>query len=105
MIDLSTKLKQASIWVFLYALNVVTRPDLRIWNTLCPFHNLKQALKITVFTDASTENINNGVGTYSTGAQISWMIDGKSNCCPIAWQANKVKLIVRSTIAAECLSS
>ena len=61
--------------------------------------------KITVFTDASPGNINNGVGTYSTGAQISWMIDGKSNCCPIAWQANKVKLVVRSTIAAECLSS
>ena len=58
--------------------------------------------KFTVFTDASVGNINNGVG--SSGSRTLWMTDGKSNCCPIAWQANKVKLVERSTIAAECFS-
>ena len=103
MIDLSTKLKQASICDLLHALKVVTRlKDMESIVTFPQFEADFKDWKITVFTDASLGNINNGFG--STGAQILWMTDGKSNCCLIAWQANKIKRVVRSTIAAECLS-
>jgi hypothetical protein len=55
-----------------------------------------------VFSDAALGNINSGKG--STGAHIIWIKDRKGNCCPICWQANKIKRVVCSTIAAEALS-
>ena len=35
---------------------------------------------------------------------IIWLIDGTGKCCPLAWQANKIKRVVRSTITGEALS-
>ena len=32
------------------------------------------------------------------------MIDITGHCCPIAWNAHKIKRVVRSTLAAEMLS-
>ena len=58
-------------------------------------------LKIVVFTDASLGNINEGTG--STGAYIVWLMDNTGQCCPIAWNAHKIKRVVRSTLAAETL--
>ena len=57
---------------------------------------------MVVFTDASLGNINEGTG--STGAFIIWVMDKTGNCCPIAWNAHKIKIVVRSTLAAEMLS-
>ena len=42
-------------------------------------------------------------GTGSTGAHIVWLVDNRGKCCPLSWHANKIKRIVRSTIAAEAL--
>ena len=61
-----------------------------------------EGCKILALSDASLGNINNRTG--STGAHIIWLIDGTGKCCPLAWQANKIKRVVRSTIAAEALS-
>ena len=33
-----------------------------------------------------------------------FIVDGKRNSCPIDWQGNKIKRVVRSTLAAETLS-
>ena len=55
-----------------------------------------------MFSDAALGNINSGTG--STGANIIWIKDRKGKCCSICWQANKIKRVVRSTIAAEALS-
>ncbi|CAC5360729.1 unnamed protein product [Mytilus coruscus] len=44
------------------------------------------------------------VDLRSTGAHIVWIKDRIGKCCPISWQANKIKRVVRSTIAAEALS-
>ena len=59
-------------------------------------------LNIVVFTDASLGNINEGTG--STGAFNIWVMDKTGNCCPIAWNAHKIKRVMRSTLAAEMLS-
>ena len=59
-------------------------------------------LKMVVFTDASLGNINEGTG--STGPFIIWVKDKTGNCCPFAWNAHKIKRVVRSTLAAEMLS-
>ena len=38
------------------------------------------------------------------GAHIVWLVDNHGKCCPLSWHANKIKRVVRSTIAAEALS-
>ncbi len=55
-----------------------------------------------LFTDAAHANICSGVG--SVGEHIMFLVDSIGNSCPIAWQANKVKRVVHSTLAAEMLS-
>ena len=57
---------------------------------------------MVVVTDASLGNINEG--TRSTGAFIIWLMDKTGHCCPIAWNAHKIKRVVRSTLAAKMLS-
>ena len=54
------------------------------------------------FTDASLGNLNDGVG--STQGVIIWIMDKQGKCCPLFWQAKKIKRVVRSTLAAEALS-
>lgn len=58
--------------------------------------------RIVVFTDASLCNINNRTG--STATFVVWLDDSQKKCCPHAWHTNKIKRVVRSTIAAETLS-
>ena len=62
----------------------------------------EQNLKIIVYTDASFGNLNDGVD--SMGANIVFLADHRGNCIPISWEANKVKRVVKSTIAAETLA-
>ena len=61
-----------------------------------------QDWEIFVFSYAALGNINCGQG--STGAHFVWLKDHIGNCCPIFSQSNKIKRVVRSTIAAEALS-
>ncbi|CAC5365129.1 purA [Mytilus coruscus] len=85
LVDLSTKLKSALVCDLLRAIkNIGKLKDIR------PIH------------DAAFGNINDGKG--STGAHIVWIKDRIGIFCPISWQANKIKRVVRSTIAAEALS-
>ena len=46
-------------------------------------------------------NINDGSG--STLAHIVWLMDKFGHCCPIRSKANKICIVVCSTIAAEAL--
>lgn len=46
--------------------------------------------------------INDGKG--NTGVHIARTKDRIGKCCPISWQANKIKRVVWSTIAAKALS-
>jgi len=103
MIDLSTKLKQATVGDLVRATKIVN--GLKDIKSTVFFPNLNKnpsEWEIIVFTDASLGNINGGVG--STGSHIVWIIDKTGSCCPIAWQTHKIKRVVRSTIAAEALS-
>lgn len=102
LVDLSTKLKGGSVADLLQAIkNIGILKDIRPVQ-LFPSLRGKSTEEIFVFIDAALGNINSGKG--STGAHIIWIKDRKGNCCPICWQANKIKRVVRSTIAAETLS-
>ena len=62
----------------------------------------KQSLFIRVYTDASFGNLNEGVD--SMAACIVFLVDKHERCIPLDWVANKVKRVVKSTIAAETLA-
>ena len=103
MINLSTKLKEGTVGDLLRATKAINR--LKEIDSVLAFPSLKADVKdwkIVTFTDASLGNLNNGAG--STGAYIIWLMDSNRNCCPLSWKENKIKRVVRSTIAAEALS-
>ena len=102
MIQLSTKLKQGKVEDLLRAIKKVNR--MKDINSFLTFSKLNKSsvIKVVVFTDASMGNINDGTG--SIGAYIVWLLDKKRHCCPIAWNAHKIKRVVRSTLAAKTLS-
>ena len=102
MIKMSTKLKQGKVEGLTRAIKKISRlKDIQSFMTFPRLTSLED-LKIVVFTDASLGNINDGAG--STGAFIVWLMDNTGQCCPIAWNAHKIKRVVRSTLAAETLS-
>ena len=64
--------------------------DHKHWSLLC-------------YTDASLGNLNNG--TDSTGGYLVFLVNCNSGDAAILdWQANKIRRVVRSTLAAETLS-
>ena len=52
------------------------------------------------FCDASFANLPNA---GSQGGFLCFLVDRNGVYCPIAWQSRKVKRVVKSTLAAECL--
>ena len=102
MIKMNTKLKQGTVTDLVRVIKKISR--LKDFHSYMTFPRLSKTaeLKIAVFTDASLGNINEGTG--STGAFIIWLKDNTGQCCPIAWNAHKIKRVVRSTLAAETLS-
>merc|ERR1712080_27025 len=51
--------------------------------------------------DASLNNLPNG---GSQGAYIILICDNNNNVSPIKWQSKRIKRVVKSTLAAECLA-
>ena len=58
--------------------------------------------KIIAFSDASFANLNNRA---SQGANIILLIDSSGFYCPITWRSHRLKRVVSSTLAAECLAA
>ena len=57
---------------------------------------------VVSFTDASFANLPNA---GSQGSYITLLIDQNGLYSPLAWQSRKVRRVVKSTIAAECLAA
>lgn len=63
--------------------------------------NLAQCY-IVSFCDASFGSLPNG---GSQGAFITFLADLEGNYCPLAWQSRRIRRVVKSTLAAECLAA
>ncbi len=101
-IDLSTKLKAGTVADLVRARKIVR--NIMQSDTSVLFPRLSPRVRtwtIVVYTDASHANICNGTG--SVGAYVIFLTDGVVYC-PLDWHANKIKRVVRSTLAAETLS-
>ena len=59
-------------------------------------------LKLVVYSDGSFKNLCNGVASGS--GRIVFLVDENHRCSPLTWNANKLKKIVDSTLAAESMS-
>ena len=57
---------------------------------------------LVVFCDASFASLPNG---GSQGAFIVFLIDTNGIYSPLTWQSHRIKRVVKSTIAAECLAA
>ena len=60
-----------------------------------------RSIKIVTFSDSSFNNLPNG---NSQGAHIVFLADDNNSSCPVSWTSNKVKRVVKSTLAAETLA-
>lgn len=101
MIDMSTKLRSGNMADLIRATKTINR--LKDFKSILRFPALDlTSVKIMTFTDASLGNLNDGVG--STQGVIIWIMDRQGKCCPLFWQAKKIRRVVRSTLAAEALS-
>ena len=56
---------------------------------------------ILVFSDASFKSLPGGA---SQGGFILLLSDETGNICPLQWKSKKIKRVVKSTLAAECLA-
>ena len=61
-----------------------------------------QTCKVVSFCDASHANLPNA---GSQGGFVSFIVDQNGLYCPITWQSRKLRRVVKSTIAAECLAA
>lgn len=57
---------------------------------------------VVSFCDASFGALPNG---GSQGAFITFLVDKNGVYCPIAWQSRRIRRVVKSTLAAECLAA
>ena len=103
LIDISTKFKAGKVEDLLKVTKLLTLVKENKAEIYFPDLEESRYWKILCYTDASLGNLNNG--TDSTGGYLVFLINYRTgNAAILDWQANKIKRVVRSTLAAETLS-
>jgi hypothetical protein len=102
LIELSTRFRRGIISDLLQGVKALRRIKEAEAKVCYPALGHIENWRLVVFSDAAHANLNDGVS--STGAHIVLLVGSDKRCCPLAWHANKIKRVVRSTIAAEALS-
>lgn len=67
-----------------------------------PIVNNFRDCKIIIFVDASFGNLVSG---GSQGGYLIFLVGKDGRCCLIAWQSRRIRRVVKSTLAAECLAA
>lgn len=103
MIELSTKFKAGIVDDLVRVRKALLNTKLNKAEILIPNLGDPKDWHIMCYTDAALGNLNDGVD--STGGHIIFLTNSKQReCAVLDWQANKIKRVVRSTLAAETLS-
>ena len=103
MVDLSTKFRKGLVGDLIRASKVIHKLKEDPAVLVFPRMGDPRQWKLVLFTDAAHANLNDN-GVSSMAAHVLFLVNGKGQCCALAWHAGKVKRVVRSTIAAEALS-
>ena len=101
MVELSTKLQRGKVKHLIRAMKCLRK--LRDENASVKFSKLGPThdWKMVLYTDAAHANLDS---VHSVGGHVVFLADNQGHMCPIAWKANKIKRVVRSSLAAEALS-
>lgn len=103
MIELSTKFKSGIVDDLIRVRKALLNTKMNKAEILIPALENPRDWQILCYTDAALGNLNDGVD--STGGHIVFLTDSEQKKCAVLdWQANKIKRVVRSTLAAEALS-
>lgn len=102
LIDFSTKFHNGTIADFIQLQKVVQNAKVNKTEILYPCLGPTNSWQLVVFTDASHANLCQGVGSCMGYIVFLANEDGVSS--PIVWKSNKIRRVVRSTIAAEILA-
>ena len=65
------------------------------------FFSLGKATKIIAYTDAAFANLADG---GSQGGYLIFLANANGDCCLLSWESKRIRRIVRSALAAECLA-
>ena len=98
--DLSCSVRDAKVADLQRAAKVVRKAQSARVSLKYPRLDLSQS-SVVVYSDASYGNLPDG---SSQGGYIVFLRDNKGRCAPLAWSSSKIKRIVRSTLAAECMA-
>ena len=102
MVELSTKFRRGVVGDLSCATKGVKK--LKQVESKIMFPNLGETAewKLIVFTDTAHANLCDGISNM--GPHLVLLKGVNRRCCPLSWQANKIKRVFQSTIAAETLS-
>ena len=99
---IANSLKSGDHKVFAFA-NKIVRKVKNQSITLSFYNDLDiYSCSVVSFCDASFANLPNA---GSQGGFVSLLIDKNGVYCPLTWQSRKMKRVVKSTLAAECLAA
>ena len=99
---LANSLKSNDSRIFHYANKLVRKVHNQQISLNFPSNFDLPSCSVVTFCDASFANLLNG---GSQGGFLSFLVDKNGVFSPIAWQSRKIKRVVKSTIAAECLAA
>lgn len=102
IMELSTKLKNPIISDMIKVNKIVSQLKENRSFILFPFLENLNSCKIISISDASHANMSDGCS--SGGGHMILICDSKNNSCVLSWSCNKIKRVVKSTLAAETLS-
>jgi transposase InsO family protein len=103
LVNMSIKFKSGKVVDLLQAIKAIKYVKGGECKILYPnIGPIENGWKLILFSDASHANLDDGVS--SMRAYVIFLVGIDKLCCPISWSGNKIKRVVRSTIAAEALS-
>lgn len=103
MIDLSTKFKAGTVDDLYRVRKALKNVQMSKAEIFIPNLGDPRDWSILCYTDAALGNLNDGVDSAGGHIILATNKNGKE-CAVLDWQANKIKRVVRSTLAAEALS-
>ena len=101
IITLSTKFKNATLDDLKSGKKMLIKMKERECKIVFPSLQMTD-IHMEVYTDAAHANLPDGIS--SAYAYIIFLVDSSRNACPLSWKANKIRRVVKSTLAAETLA-
>ena len=103
VVYLSTKFQSATVNDMLQLMKCIKKLKESSSEIFIPhLTSLPNTWSIMVFSDAAHENLTNNI--TSTSGHIIFLVDSDHHSVPLSWCSNKIKRVVRSSLAAEALS-